>query len=467
MYGQTSTNEESISFEIDTINTSVACGDQYGTSWTGHGNVNCNSGWANEKNAVVRIEIPLSGGGCDYCTGALVNTTKGENNDKHYILTAAHCLKSSPNGWKFYWHYESPVCRPSQKPQHLIYTQGAKEVAKHVGHGTVDFVLLELYHDPAEAWDITPYYLGWDRGSTQNSATVIYHPAGDIKKLRTISSFLPPDPVYIPTWFWRHTGTDEKALEGGSSGAPLLNSSRKIIGHVCRYTPMGNQHGKYWEFDSGKFLSAWEGVTNSPNSTNRLKDWLDPDGTGVTTLDGRSLVCQKTIRLQHSLPRSNYHAVDSIISKQVISSGTVSYKAGTEVRLLEGFHAKSGSNFSAQIEELDCNSTNAPSFSSPKGGDPDHIITEIPDFSLSQPQIPYQINLLPNPNNGAFQLETNFPLAEIEMFKVINLLGTTIYETKHLPSNAIQLPTYAQGVHFVVLFLKDGTVLTQKMMIRQ
>ena len=134
---------------------------------------------------------------------------------------------------------------------------------------------------------------------------------------------------------------------------------------------------------------------------------------------------------------------------------------------MEGFHAKSGSNFSAQIEELDCNSTNAPSFSPPKSGDPDHIITELPDFSLSQPQIPYQINLLPNPNNGAFQLETNFPLAEIEMFKVINLLGTTTYETKHLPSNAIQLPTYAQGVHFVMLFLKDGTVLTQKMMIRQ
>jgi len=58
-------------------------------------------------------------------------------------------------------------------------------------------------------------------------------------------------------------------------------------------------------------------------------------------------------------------------------------------------------------------------------------------------------------------------LTEVEILKVINLLGATIYETQHLFSNAIQLPTYAQGVHFVMLFLKDGAVLTQKMMIQR
>lgn len=67
--------------------------------------------------------------------------------------------------------------------------------------------------------------------------------------------------------------------------------------------PESNQHGSYYYFDSPKFLSAWEGtpVYGVPrDSTNRLKDWLDPLNTGQITLDGRS-VCQKTIRLWRSL----------------------------------------------------------------------------------------------------------------------------------------------------------------------
>jgi len=89
---------------------------------------------------------------------------------------------------------------------------------------------------------------------------------------------------------------------------------------------------------------AWEGENlycSQPDSTNRLKDWLDPLHTDQVTLDGRS-VCQETIRLHHSLPRLTYHAVENIISKQEIPANySSSYKAGTEIRILDGFHAKS------------------------------------------------------------------------------------------------------------------------------
>jgi len=34
-------------------------------------------------------------------------------------------------------------------------------------------------------------------------------------------------------------------------------------------------------------------------------------------------------------------------------------------------------------------------------------------------------------------------------------------------SNTIQLPTFATGTFFVVIMLKDGSILTQKMMIQK
>ena len=76
-------------------------------------------------------------------------------------------------------------------------------------------------------------------------------------------------------------------------------------------------------------------------------------------------------------------------------------------------------------------------------------------------------NIYPNPNSGAFQIETNFPLTDIANIKVINPLGATVYETQNLFSNTIQLPAFASGQHFVIVMLKDGTVLTQKMMLQR
>jgi len=79
---------------------------------------------------------------------------------------------------------------------------------------------------------------------------------------------------------------------------------------------------------------------------------------------------------------------------------------------------------------------------------------------------PY-LSIIPNPNPGAFQLETNFSLSQISNLKIINSLGTTVYETQNLPSNTIQLPASASGLHFVIVGLTDGTALTQKMMIQR
>jgi hypothetical protein len=79
----------------------------------------------------------------------------------------------------------------------------------------------------------------------------------------------------------------------------------------------------------------------------------------------------------------------------------------------------------------------------------------------------HNFSILPNPNPGTFQIESNFPLTDIANLKILNSLGTNIYETQSLSSNTIQLQTSATGTFFVVIILKDGAVLTQKMMIQR
>jgi hypothetical protein len=193
---------------------------------------------------------------------------------------------------------------------------------------------------------------------------------------------------------------------------------------------------------------------------------LDPLNTGARTLDGRR-ACQETIKLWRSNPMPNYHAVQNIVSTQVIpSNANVSYKAGTEIELIDGFHAKPGSIFSASIEELEgCGGTQTMSSSSNDEQNKDNVIQEN-NFLSSQNQASYKINLLPNPNNGTFQIETNFLLTEVANLKITNTFGIPVYETQNLVSNTFQLPNSASGLYFVIMIMKDGTVLTQKMMLR-
>jgi hypothetical protein len=72
-----------------------------------------------------------------------------------------------------------------------------------------------------------------------------------------------------------------------------------------------------------------------------------------------------------------------------------------------------------------------------------------------------------NSNGYGPILETNFPLSDFGNLKITNLLGVVVYETQNVTSNTIQLPAAASGQHFVVLVLKDGTVLSQKMMLQR
>ena len=441
----------------------------FNCSYENYENANCYPSLNNEINSVVLIIVNGNSG----YTGSLVNTTANEMNDKHYILTVEECKGAS---YAFYWHYEHYACTPNQPINQppLIYTHGATVVASSKNG---NFRLLRLNDDPGLAWDVVPYYLGWDRTGTAptGSKRIIHHPSCDIKKITSTTTRIFSWPGSPDIW-----ETEDRPFSNyyhpitpflGSEGAPLLNSNSKLIGH---YLEQANGvcyeiHGiKFCYNDAifGKFSWAWTN-NNTPNPSERLRDWLDPLGLNPTILEGRG--CQNTIKLWKSNPKDAYHAVQNIISKQEIpSGGSSSYKAGVEIALIDGFHAKSGATFHAKIEALPgCNSRDSVSFLPPNDEQNSRLETEKSNHLFSRNYIPPKFNLFPNPNPGIFQLETNFPLSDIALIKITNLLGVPVYETQSLVSKEIALQNSGAGLYFVVVVLKNGKILTQKMMVQR
>jgi hypothetical protein len=271
----------------------------YGESGSCNININCSEGqnWQQEKNAVAMILVD----GERYCTGSLVNTTAGDY--RPLFLTADHCLggwannvkydaltDSLLNHWSFYWHYESPGCTSSVPS--IKSTSGAVAVANNAD---TDFALLRLSENPKNKTGVMPYYLGWDRsGSAGTSGVGIHHPAGDIKKISATNSI--QNYPYEITWdmedgnyettppntHWEATFYNG-LIEGGSSGSPLINNNRKVIGqlHGGYEASCNTYYVKYY----GKFNVSWTG-NGATNNRRKLQPWLDPAGTNPTTLNG-------------------------------------------------------------------------------------------------------------------------------------------------------------------------------------
>lgn len=244
----------------------------YGDSGNCHNNVNCPSGaaWADQKRSVAKI---VNGG--DWCTGALINNTS--NNGTPYFLTANHCYSSNYATWVFWFNYESAGCTATGDPAYNSLS-GSSLKSRNAAS---DFMLLQLNSTPPSSFNV--YYSGWDRsGTTPTSTTGIHHPSGDIKKISfdnnasTNSNWsgTPANSHWHVIW-------DSGVTEGGSSGSPLYDQNKRIVGQlhggasVCGGSDLSDEYGKFsWSWDYGTTTAT------------RLKDWLDPTNTGATTLNG-------------------------------------------------------------------------------------------------------------------------------------------------------------------------------------
>lgn len=248
-------------------------------------NINCPEGaaWQNEKNAVARI-LFTSGAYSYYCTGALIGNT-AKNNDP-YFLTANHCIntESEAQSAVFYFGLEADGCNDvPYSTGHSLSGSDLIATGKVNGVTHLDFSLLKLSSVPPINY--YPYYAGWSRVSSSSaidSVVCIHHPQGDLKKIS--KSFQPIDvgsfSGYDQNSHWHISRWDLGATEGGSSGSPLFDNNRHIIGDLTGgQATCDNPVNDYF----AQFYQSWD---KYDDTLAQLKYWLDPIGLNPLFIDG-------------------------------------------------------------------------------------------------------------------------------------------------------------------------------------
>ena len=248
--------------------------------------------YRNEIRAAAKFYFQ-SGSGTYLCTGTLLNNMRQDLTP--YFLTASHCIAddSEAASMTLFWNYQSPSCGQHGGANQYDNTQtgGATLLAQRAD---VDFSLVKLNSTPPEEFNV--YYAGWDASGDQPAGSIgIHHPSGWVKAITednngisTMNSCIRSGSIDS---HWR-TGQpySQGTTEGGSSGSMLLVPSGDPTGHDrlvtgilsggsadCSGSVPNSGYDCY-----GKVSVAWDGLA----ADSRLKDWLDPDGTGAIMLPG-------------------------------------------------------------------------------------------------------------------------------------------------------------------------------------
>jgi hypothetical protein len=261
-------------------------------------NINCEEGeaWQNEKKSVCYM-VQRIGNKSYICTGSLVNNTAKDY--KPLIITARHCAydgsklasASDMNQWLFYFNREYTECSNNLVPASMKTMAGCEIAAWTNTVGQSDGMLLLLNQEIPEDYDV--FYNGWDRsGSIPNSGVTIHHPEGDYKKISTYKNpgtvttfnsieFVGGKDAHLNVTFSK-TANGHGVTEDGSSGSPLYNENKLVIGTLtggnssCIYTSDLNIYGRLYYH--------WDKYTSDSTC---MAYWLDPLNTNVLTLQGQ------------------------------------------------------------------------------------------------------------------------------------------------------------------------------------
>lgn len=326
--------------------------------------INCEEGddWQIEKRSVCLIMYD----GNALCSGALINNTN--NDGRAYFLTANHCVNTQQKASRcvFYFNHERPTCSSGNG---MLSQSISGATLRATGYDS-DFTLLELSKKPLSTFK--PYFAGWDRNNVQSAGGVgIHHPAGDVKKIstfrivpRTSDCFYDVPNANFYKINWASTTNGHGVTEGGSSGSPLFNAQKRIIGQLygaslCSNTDCSNPNNDTSNY--GKIFSSWN-LGSTPST--RLRDWLDPTNSSKLTLDGIDACPTGTainLDLDNTISSGSYQATNTIESTSIVQSGeAVAYNAGNAIMLKPGYHAHIGSQFHAKIENFNCVVSPAP-----------------------------------------------------------------------------------------------------------
>ncbi|MBK5195782.1 MAG: trypsin-like peptidase domain-containing protein, partial [Proteiniphilum sp.] len=235
--------------------------------------------------------------GTTLCTGTLVNNSAEDATP--YLLTSTHCLnKDYDAGFlanrKYdivagtvvaFFNYNSPVCSTNIRGPLQMTMASADSVLISERH---DISLLKLKQAPPKEYQ--PFFLGWNAGSSPSGPFHgVHHPNGGIKKVAiddgplTITSFNVPRYNMEPNAHWEVRAWEIASTEGGSSGSPLLDGDKRILGTLTGGLSMcSSPRGPDIYASLYKF---WD-VAGSIDNPNPISYYLDPLNSQFTQLEG-------------------------------------------------------------------------------------------------------------------------------------------------------------------------------------
>ena len=175
------------------------------------------------------------------CTGGLINDTNPTQSN--FFLTANHCLSKNNNAQSvnFYWRFATSTCNATSCPSNSgwPYQTSGSTVSKSGRKG--DFTLLHLNTNPPAG----SVFLGWSsapvantngaqlyRISNPNFGPQVYSQHDVDTAVGTCSGWPRGERIY--------TRDIVGAIDGGSSGSPIVNGSSQIVGQLsgtCGFNP--------------------------------------------------------------------------------------------------------------------------------------------------------------------------------------------------------------------------------------
>ena len=274
-----------------------------------HYNVACpeGDGWRDQINSVMCISI-TDNSGSYLCSGTMINNVRRDKTP--YVLTANHCFTGTQGTFKFYFEYQTLTCdgtngyfNRSASGATVVANAGANASGSNLSSSS-DFLLLKITGTLNALFRDNIVFAGWDATGTSSVGVAIHHPGGDFKKISLPRQITSPGGTYNKYWtvYW-YTNPNKGCTEQGSSGSPIFNANGLIIGDLstgssaCDY-PQGTDN-------YGKFSYSWTN-NNNTNNARKLKPWLDPDNTGVLTLQGMHYDGTPAGIVDHSETVSNF-----------------------------------------------------------------------------------------------------------------------------------------------------------------
>jgi hypothetical protein len=245
---------------------------------TCNNNVACDASYvADVARAVATMEI-VETSGVYLCTGALLNDSNVSTNVP-YFLTAHHCLstETDANNTEFYFDYRAATCDGFPPPLSTVpRVSGATLLATS---SSSDFTLLKL----TGTMPSNRFFCGWTATlQTSGEAVVgVHHPGGNQMRI-SYGTLLGPDGNFHQVQW------SSGVTAPGSSGSPLFNPSKQVIGQLyggassCT-DPSGID--EYGRFDrTYPWISQWLG-TGSDTPAMDSYDPGDDTPAGATPLD--------------------------------------------------------------------------------------------------------------------------------------------------------------------------------------